>query len=308
MPRNFTRRQLFRQTRNALFGAAGLSAAGDQPGRADDHEPLFEISLAQWSLNRQLFDGELDNLDFARLARQKLNIDAIEYVNQFFKDKARDKSYLKQMNERAADNGVTNLLIMCDGEGRLGAPNKQARRQAVENHHKWVDAASFLGCHAIRVNAASEGSYQEQKRLVADGLHRLCEYADGHDLSVLVENHGGLSSNGQWLAEVMREVDHPRVGTLPDFGNFGDYDNYKGVKEMMPFARAVSAKSHAFDENGRASTIDYERMMRIVLEAGYRGHVGIEYEGDDPGAYEGIRLTRELLLRLRDKLADEFAA
>jgi len=260
----------------------------------------FKISLAQWSLNKRLFgrrEPKLDNLDFAKTARD-FGIEAIEYVNQFFKDKAGDEKYLAEMKKRAADHGVKSLLIMCDGEGNLGDPDPKRRTQAVENHHKWVQAARFLGCHSIRVNAASRGSYEEQQKLVADGLHRLCEYAAEYKINVIVENHGGLSSNGAWLAAVMEKVNLPNCGTLPDFGNFYEYDRYQGVEELMPFAKGVSAKSHDFDENGDEKQIDYYRMMRIVRDAGYYGYVGIEYEGSGLSEDEGIEATKRLLEKI----------
>ena len=197
--------------------AAAQAAAGFRPA---GQEPLFRISLAQWSLHRALSDGSLNHLDFARIARVEFGLDAIEYVNTFFRDKARDAAYLRDMNQRAADHGIFQHLIMCDGEGRLGDPDAAARQQAVENHHKWIDAARTLGCITIRVNAASQGSPDEQAALAADGLRRLCEYGETAGINVIVENHGGISSNGKWLAGVIRRVDHPRCGTLPDFGNF----------------------------------------------------------------------------------------
>jgi len=284
--------------------AAAQAAAGlRQPGQ----EPVFRISLAQWSLHRALMDGTLSHLDFARVARVEFGIDAIEYVNTFFKDKARDAAYLRDMNQRAADHGIVQHLIMCDGEGRLGDPDAAARQQAVENHHKWIDAARTLGCITIRVNAASEGSPDEQAALAADGLRRLCEYGETAGINVIVENHGGLSSNGKWLAGVMRRVDHPRCGTLPDFGNFnignGEvYDKYTGVTELMPFAKAVSAKSHDFDERGEETTKDYRRLMKIVLDAGYHSWVGIEYEGQRLPERDGIAATLRLLQRVHDEM------
>lgn len=275
---------------------------------AEPQSPLFRISLAEWSLHRTLFGRKMDHLDFARAAREDYGIDAVEYVNQFFKDKATDESYLREMKERADDLDVKGLLIMIDGEGALGDPDDRKRAKAVENHHKWVDAAKYLGCHSIRVNAHSEGSFDEQMKLAADGLRRLSEYAAGHGLNVLVENHGGLSSNGQWLSGVMRQVGLPNCGTLPDFGNFRvsrdqEYDRYQGVAELMPFAKAVSAKSHDFDAQGNEIHTDYRRMMKIVVDAGYHGYVGIEYEGNKAPEPEGIRLTKALLERVRDELA-----
>ncbi len=293
----------------SLLTTGGFGLAANVPGvLASCSGPvLFKISLAQWSLHQTLFDGKMDNLDFATMSRQSYGIEAVEYVNQFFKEKAGDEKYLAEMKIRADDVGVKSLLIMCDGEGRLGDPDEAMRLAAVENHYQWVDAAKFLGCHSIRVNAASDGAYEEQQKLAADGLRKLTEYGDQNGLNVIVENHGGLSSNGAWLSGVMKLVDHPRCGTLPDFGNFrvNDdqyYDRYKGVSELMPFAKAVSAKSHDFDADGNETATDYLKMMKIVLEAGYHGYVGIEYEGKKLSEDQGIRATKALLQRVHDQL------
>ena len=268
---------------------------------------LFKISLAEWSLHRTLQSGKIDHLDFCKVAKNDFGLDAVEYVNSFFFDKAQDQSYLKKMKQRADDLGVKSLLIMCDNEGSLGDPNPIARTKAVENHYKWIDAGKYLGCHSIRVNAQSEGEYDEQMKLAADGLSRLTEYGANNNINVIVENHGGLSSNGKWLATVMEKVDHPRVGTLPDFGNFRIqdeewYDRYKGVEELMPYAKAVSAKSHDFDSHGNEINTDYYKMMNIVLDAGYNGYVGIEYEGSKLDEMAGIQATKDLLVKVRDSL------
>ncbi len=305
---SFDRRGFLKTTASA--GAAlGLSAASVPVAWAEEaKKPLFKISLAEWSLHRTLQGGKLDNVDFPATAKKEFGIEAVEYVNQFFKDKAKDTKYLTELKKRSADVGVTNVLIMIDGEGSLGDPDQKKRTEAVENHYKWVDAAKFLGCHSIRVNAHSEGSYDEQMKLAADGLRRLSEFGGQHDINVIVENHGGLSSNGQWLAGVMKKVDHKRCGTLPDFGNFqtspGEwYDRYEGVKELMPYAKGVSAKSHEFNSQGDEVRTDYFKMVKIVLDAGYHGYIGIEWEGDSPSEAEGIKLTKQLLERVRDDLA-----
>lgn len=303
--------------------------------------PLFKISLAQWSLHksyfggspgeqgwdvfaqtlhsdnyRSLLAGDIDPLNFPVVARQDYDIDGIELVNTFYFDRAKDTAYLTDLKGRADGEGVSILLIMCDAEGNLGDPDEAARMQAVENHYKWVEAAKFLGCHSIRVNAASDESLalDEQQRLAAAGLRSLCEFGDQHGVNVIVENHGGPSSNGQWLAGVMQQVDHPRVGTLPDFGNFlvnpetdEWYDRYQGVEELMPYAKAVSAKANAFDEAGNCVETDYRRIMKAVLDAGYRGYVGIEYEGTVLSEPDGIRATKALLERVRDELAADYA-
>jgi L-ribulose-5-phosphate 3-epimerase len=320
----FTRRSFLKTT--AALGAVGLAHPLSKSVAADSTE-RFKISLAQWSLNKRFFKRPgvepLDNLDFAQTARA-LGIDGIEYVNQMFKDKAADQSYLGEMKKRAAGEGVRSLLIMCDGEGSIGAPEETQRAKTVENHVKWLDAAVFLGCHSIRVNAASDAklSPDEQAKLAADGLHRLCIEGDKRGLWVVVENHGGLSSNGLWLTQVMKQADHKRVGILPDFGNFytdrrkGElYNPYKGLREFMPWVKeAVSAKSWDWDTGagkfytesrtpGAEMILDYERVMKIVLDAGYKGYVGIEYEGAKHSEIEGIKRTKQALEEIRAKLA-----
>lgn len=301
---NMARRDFLRDCATA---AATVAAVGTF-GRADQKKMLYDISLAEWSFHKALFSHKMDNLDFAKIARERFGISAIEYVNQFFKDKAKDAKYLAELNKRAGDFGVKQLLIMCDGEGALGDADDAKRTQAVENHYKWVDAAKTLGCHSIRVNAQSSGKPEEAMKLAADGLRRLTEYGDKAGINVIVENHGGLSSNGEWLVGVMKLVNHPRCGTLPDFGNFSlgglkTYDRYKGVAEMMPFAKAVSAKSHDFNKEGNEIHTDYFKMMKIVVDAGYHGFVGIEYEGSKLSEDEGVKATKALLERVRDKLA-----
>jgi sugar phosphate isomerase/epimerase len=302
------RRQFIRSS-----AAAALAASAPSLTRAQSAAPLFSISLAQWSLNRRIFGGELDSLDFPVFAKETFGIDAVEYVNQFFMDKARDRVYLAALKQRCDDNGVRSLLIMCDREGNLGDPDSAARTQAIENHYKWVEAAQYLGCHSVRVNAASSGTWDEQRGLAADGLRRLSEFGADHGLNVIVENHGGLSSNGRWLAQVISDVGLDNCGTLPDFGNFSisrdeEYDRYRGVAELMPFAKGVSAKSYEFDASGNTVRIDFRRMLKIVLDAGYRGHVGVEWEGREPGEVEGVRLTKALLERVRDEFSDQYRA
>ena len=291
------------------FGASiagGLIATGLRGSLLSDIKKsmVFKISLAEWSLHRALQSKEIDHLDFYSVAKKEFDISAVEYVNTFFFNKAKDATYLKEMKTRADDLSVKSLLIMCDNEGNLGDPDDSKRKAAVENHYKWAEAAKFLGCHSIRVNARSEGSYDEQIELAADGLRRLAEFGDSIGINTIVENHGGLSSNGKWLSAVMEKVDHPRMGTLPDFGNFrlDDeewYDRYQGVRELMPYAKAVSAKSHEFDSDGNEINTDYYKMIKIVLDAGYNSYVGIEYEGTAHSEMEGIRLTLELLKKVR---------
>lgn len=287
-------------------GALGLSVLPNLPLDAiasSTKKYFFDISLAEWSLHRTLFAKELDNLDFAETAAKKYGIYAVEYVNQFFKDKANDKAYLNEMIKRAKDNGVKNVLVMIDGEGDLGDLNDAVRNKAVENHYKWVDAAKYLGCHSIRVNARGKGTPEEVKDAAVQGLGKLSEFAAKSKIGVIVENHGGISSDGQWLSAVLRQVGKKNCGSLPDFGNFYEYDRYQGVTDLMPLAKGVSAKTHDFDANGNDTLVDYLRMMKIVKDAGYRGHVGIEYEGDKLSEDEGIKKSKLLL----DKVGAELS-
>jgi L-ribulose-5-phosphate 3-epimerase len=301
-----SRRQFLTQT---VIAAGGLFA-GCTSLEARKQKSLYKISLAEWSLHKELFGKKIDHMDFPKISKEEFDIDAIELVNQFFKDKAKDQAYLKDFKKRCEDLGVYINLIMIDGEGALGDPNANERTKAVENHYKWVDAAKFFGCRHIRVNADAkrQGSFEEQQKRAADGLARLSEYGAKNKMNIIVENHGGLSSNGAWLAGVMKMVNKPNCGTLPDFGNFRvdnntEYDRYKGVDEMMPYAKAVSAKSHDFDAAGNETHTDYKRMMKIVLDHNYHDYVGIEYEGDKTSEREGIKLTKALLEKVRFELS-----
>jgi sugar phosphate isomerase/epimerase len=275
--------------------------------------PLYKISVAEYSLHRMLAAGELDPRDYGPFCKEHFDVDAVEYWMGPFSDKAEDRHYMCEMHCKSVDAGVKELLIMIDGEGDLGAVDTALRTQAVENHYKWVQAAKMMGCHSIRVNARSSGNREQQAQLAADGLRRLSEFAAPYHINVIVENHGGLSSDGAWLSDVIQQVNLPNCGTLPDFGNFrleGDqwYDRYQGVTELMPYAKAVSAKSHEFDAAGNEVLIDYRQMMKIVVDAGYHGYVGVEWEGENPKSeIEGVLLTKRLLERVRDELATQSA-
>ena len=316
MIRSFDRR-LFLQGTAALTAAA---VAGQSVFSADksSENPLFKISLAQWSLNGSFFkflgqdrrDKPLDPQDFGLIAKNEFGIEAVEFVNQFYREVVHNAVYLNDLKKKNADAGVRNVLIMVDGEGNLGDPDKKKRVKAVVNHVKWLGWAAELGCHSIRVNASSSGSYEQQQELAADGLSRLTEIGEAYGIDVIVENHGGLSSNGKWLSGVMKMVDSPHCGTLPDLGNFyisrgenpEQYDRYLGTEELMPFAKGVSAKTYAFDTDGNETTIDYARMLKIVDDANFHGFIGIEYEGNTD-AFQGIRDTKALLERLRTKMS-----
>lgn len=288
-------------SRLGLLTAAGTLAGFSSAEAAS--KPFFKISLAEWSLNGSIKAGRLKNLDFPVRARRDFDIGAVEYVSTLFDDHSTAPSYLKELKKRCSDNGVKSLLIMVDEEGDLAERDATIRNTAVENHYKWVDAAHFLGCHSIRVNCKGAGSPEAVAAAGVEGLGKLSEYGKKAGLNVIVENHGGYSSNSQWLTGVIRSVGMKNCGTLPDFGNFNMgndnwYDRYKGVEEMMPFAKAVSAKAYNFDEQGNCVETDYVRMLKIVKAAKYRGYIGIEYEGSKLSEDDGIRATKNLLERV----------
>lgn len=261
-------------------------------------EPAYKISLAEWSLNRSIRKKLLTNMDFPRIAKETYGLDAVEYVSTFFRDKAEDTEYLTQLKNECEKYGVKSLIIMVDAEGNLADTSEAARIKAVENHYKWVKAAKFLGCHSIRVNAAGRGTMGQTQAAAIDGLGRLATYAADYGINIIVENHGGNSSYGKWLAEIMKVVNKPNLGTLPDLGNFYEYDRYQGVKDLMPYAKGVSGKTHDFDENGNETQIDYERMMKIIAESGFKGYIDVEYEGNKLSEDEGIKATIALLKKV----------
>lgn len=302
---DFSRRDFLKQAGAAAFAATAFTDLFAEPAAK---KLWFDISLAEWSLHKALFAKKLTNLDFPELAKKEFGISIVEYVNQFFKDKAEDKTYLAELLKRAKDNGVSNHLIMIDGEGGLGELDAAVRNKAVENHYKWVEAAKYLGCKTIRVNAFGKGSDEEIAKAAVDGLGKLGEFAAKTGINVIVENHGGSSSNGKWLSGVMKQVNMKNVGTLPDFGNFcikrsadgcaESYDRYQGTQELMPFAKGVSAKTYDFDEKGNCVETDYTKILKIVKATGFKGIAGIEYEGSKLSEYDGIKATKALLERV----------
>jgi len=298
-----------------------------------EKESDFNISLAQWSLHNTYFGepikdwgefarlvkespdsilkGDADPKDFPELAAS-YGIYTIELVNTFYFSKVDDMTYWTTFKQKCEKSGVSVGLIMCDLVGNLGDADSDVRLKAVEDHYKWVDVASFLGAGSIRVNARGEGSAEEVALNAVDGLSKLGAYGASKGVNIIVENHGGYSSNGAWLAGVMKQVGMENVGTLPDFGNFciksgsdgciEEYDKYKGIAELMPYAKGVSAKSNQFDENRNETKSDYLKIMKIVKESGFKGDVGIEYEGKELSEDEGIKATKALLERVFKEL------
>lgn len=269
----------------------------------------LKISLAQWSLNKSIKNGKLPILDFAKKARS-FNIEGIEFVSGLY---TRDTDILERMSmnslakeliKRSDDYGIDNVLFMIDNQGDLASSNKNERLQAIDNHKRWIDLSAEIGCKTMRVNLNGEKDLNKWTKNSVKSLTVLNKYNE--NINVVVENHGGLSSNGKYLSNVMSKVKLENCGTLPDFGNFcmngspwGNctqmYDKYLGTEELMPYAHAVSAKSYDFDDEGNETSIDYERMMEIVKRSGYQGYVGIEYEGNRLAEDDGIIATKKLL-------------
>ncbi len=292
------RRNFLRTTAAGAASAAFMSVTPVFADITSQDDLWFKISLAEWSLHRKLFAGDLDNLDFPAYAKDHFGFEAVEYVNQFFPS-VKD-AYINTLKSHAAGAGVKNVMIMIDGEGDLGELYTPKRLRTVERHYPWIDAAKLLGCHAIRVNARGQGPAEQVAAAATDSLRLLCEYGADRDMNVIVENHGGYSSIGTWLTGVIENVGMSNCGTLPDFGNFRvneneEYDRYKGVRELMQYAKGVSAKSHSFDNEGNEKSIDYYRMLKIVKKAGYTGYIDVEYGGTDLSEDAGIRATLALL-------------
>ena len=300
------RREFISKTVMGTTAMAALPVIGCTP-----EQKALQISLAQWSLHRNFNGGTLDPVDFATIAMEKYDIHAVEYVNNFYRDRVADETFWNQMKSRSSDAGVVNWVMMVDDEGDLGTADKQERMQSVENHYKWVHAANLLGCRTMRVNAFGDPDRDIYRASIMDAMSRLADYAVQSDLNIVIENHGLFSSDAELIAGIIKEVNRPNFGSLPDFGNWclsakwgttqfefdRVYDRYKGVAELLPYARAVSAKSYNFNEQGEDTKIDYYRMMKMVKESDYNGFIGIEYEGEEKSENEGILLTKELMIK-----------
>ncbi|MFB9841530.1 sugar phosphate isomerase/epimerase family protein [Mucilaginibacter ginsenosidivorans] len=323
----FNRRSFIKK---AAIGATGVGIAASLPEflyANAEKELFFKIAISQFSFASEFWTKQLDALDFAAKSKE-LGILGLDYCSMFFADKAKDTQYLGELKKRAADNGSYNLRIMIDGEGVLGDLNDTVRLKAVENHYKWMDAAATLGCPMIRVNVEGEGDHDAVAKAAVDSLGRLIEYGRKQNIDVIVENHIGISCNGAWLAGVMKQVNSPHCGTLADFGNFcinrtkpetndiagymktkclEEYDKYKGIEELMPYAKGIHVKSHVFDAKGDDVETDFYRMFKIIKKSGFTGWASIEYEGglfkmytkdskylDD---YAGVTATKNLAIK-----------
>ena len=273
----------------------------------------YGISLAQWSLHKMIkIDKTLNPMDFAQKSKE-LGYDAIEYVSTLYRpilEKMSIKEMTKKLINKSKEHDVKNLLIMVDDEGNLSSSNLSEIKEAIEKHKRWIEMASKLECHSVRVNLEGEDQLDKWKDNSIKGLSMLSEFASNYNINIIVENHGGNSSIGKELAEVIKNVNLDNCGTLPDFGNFCikrkngslydgpcdiEYDKYEGMKDLMPYAKAVSAKSYDFDQFGNETTIDFKKMIDIVDEFNYNGYLGIEYEGNNHSESDGIELTKKLI-------------
>jgi sugar phosphate isomerase/epimerase len=327
----------------ALGGIAAGSIGNNVFGKSiSGPEAELTFSLAEFSFAGELYSGKMSNLDFPAITKKEFGINVLEYVSGFFNGKHTDPEYMKELKKRVDDLGMINNLIMVD-DASIADLDPEKRNKAVEAHHAWVDAANYLGCKSIRVNLGDtakamtgepDDPAEEAAKSAAEGYHRLLEYAAQYNMNVIVENHFGNSTDIDWLVGVIKAVNMPNAGLLPDFGNFcrrrskpetndikgmlatkciEQYDPYEGIKKMMPYAKGISAKAHHFDAQGNEPDIDFLRIFRIIKEAGFKGYVGIEYEGGvykmfDPssdylGATEGIKATKALIEKVWKQLA-----
>ena len=285
--------------RHLLRGAGALASFG----RLRAADPKFRVSLAEWSFHRAIKARLMTNLDFPRIAREHFNIEGLEFVNQLWE--APTQAYVDELRGAMHSTATKAVLIMCDNEGHMGHTERNARLRAAANHHKWVDIAAGIGCHSIRTNMfpsqypKTPAEIDEFLKYCAESFTALCEYAKPRNINVLVENHGGLSSDAAIVVRLMKMVSLPNLGTLPDFGNFPPAtDKYDAIQKMMPFAKAVSFKCFDFGAGGKETTIDMDRMMKIVLDAGYRSWIGIEYEGSRLSEFEGVAAAKRLVDRM----------
>ncbi len=307
-----TRRTFIKQS----FLGAGALLTVSSLKLPQSSDPKIKTSLAEWSFNRAIYAGKLDHLDFPAKAKNEFGISAGEYVNGFFggtkmnfREAAKNKAYLNELLKRSQDAGVFNHLLMCDDEGPLSSTNEKERLESVDNHKKWIEAAKILGCLTVRVNLHGEGSPEDRKKASVDSLIRLAEFAKPMEINVVVENHGSVTSNAVWLSDVIKLVRMENVGTLPDFGNWcishpwgtiqegckEMYDIYSGVKQLLPYAKGVSAKTYDFDDKGEQPLLNYKLLLDIVKESGFKGYIGIEFEGLNQTEDEGVRNTQKLL-------------
>lgn len=270
-----------------------------------------KLVLAQWSFNKELFAGQMNTFDFIREAKE-MGFSGVEFVNQFFMDKIEDEAYLDSLRATSEKIGIKNTLLMIDRAGNLGASDEKEREAAVLEHKKWMLAAAHLGCPNIRVNAHGDGSSEEVFEACKSSIAKLLTWGKQRKVGVIIENHGGYSSDGDWLYRLIQELEPYGVASLADFDNWcierengelwgapcvKEYDRYKGMQQLLPSAKSVSVKAFEFDANGLPVKSDFSRMFRLIRDSGYDGYLAVEFEGHGIDAKEGILKTKALAER-----------
>ena len=291
-PSHFSRRRFLQL---AAIGGCAVSFAPNALGVERDAPNRFQIGIQEYTFHRWLKDGKLTHLDYPALAKKELGVNHIEYWNRPFEGKHTDKSFVSELAKRTTGEGMKNVLILVDGKKQLDAREEKQRNESVDEHKAWVDCAAQLGCSAIRVNCRSGGDRTQNALDAADGLGKLCEYAKGTGVQIVIEPHGGNSQDPDWLLSTLKAIDHPGAGLLPDFNNFGDYDRYDGVTKCLPHAPAVCAKALEFDDEGNEANTDFYRMLKIVYDSDYSGVISIEFEGHGVDPIKGSLKTKALI-------------
>lgn len=287
--------------RSFLATAISATFADSLFGVEEKKTPWLRISLQQYSFASMFRSKVLDPLDYPKFAIDKTGIKALEYFNGFFEDKIDSAEFLAELKKRVGDFGVKSQLMLCRSDLALDSADANERKKAAALLARWGEFAKELGCHSIRVDCRSKGNREEVKKQAIDGLHQLCDLLKPMKMNAIVENHGNWSSKGDWVKEVMESVKRDNCGTLPDFGNFKGYDKYQGVKDMLPWAKAICAKVHKINEDGEAAHTDFHRMLKIVKAGGFKGYIGIEFEGGK-NSVAGVLGTKKLIEKTLQKL------
>jgi len=299
-----------------LFAAGGVMGLSQFPGLlqeawASDLKSEFKVSIAPWSLTRKPY-GENDPdgihfLDYPLVARE-LGFEAIEHDNLHYPGDLPNDKHLAKMKQRTEEAGVTNTLILCGALGDIADSRKSRRKKANFNYERWIEAAQFLGCHQVRVVCSDhiDIDWDEKMKLTVEAVSKLADFAQGHSIELLIENHNGYTSNPNWLVEMIQKVNRPNCGILGDFTEWRIEQNpdvlypdpYKGYEILAPYVKSVGAKSTTFDVLGNELVTDYPRMFEILNKVGYQGYIAVEYFGNDLPRRKGTTMTKELVERI----------
>ena len=287
-------RRLFLQS--MALGSMAVSVGVDLSAKNKSNPNRFQIGIQEYTFNRLLRSGKLKHLNYPSMVKKELGIEHVEYWSRPFEGKHTDKKFVRELLRRTKGEGISNVLILVDEKHELDHEKKSERDLSVDLHKGWIDCAAQLGCDAIRVNCRMGGDPKDNLKRAVDGVGRLCEYAKGTPVKVVIEPHGRNSQNPDWLLAVMKELDHSHAGILPDFNNFGSYDRYSAVEKTLPYAPAVCAKALKFDDEGNEIHTDYFKMLKIVHDSEFSGVISIEFEGHGVDPIVGSRMTKKLIL------------